>query len=134
MCVPFPDSPGEGGAGLATGRTAASNSVVWCVALATLASACRGGRVVRVEQTGAECCSCSRREASGPRDRGRLVWAPPATVRAIPESGCGGAFLLESMNANVEMIPAMITEDARAGLDEAMSKRSDRRDVLTGEK
>jgi hypothetical protein len=37
------------------------------------------------------------------------------------------------MNANVEMIPAMIMEDARAGLDEALSKRSDRRDVLTGD-
>ena len=60
---------------------------------------------------------------------GRL--SPPCEPSQIPVVA---ELSFESMNASVEMIPAMIMEDARAGLDEAMSKRSDRRDVLTGEK
>jgi hypothetical protein len=104
-----------------------SNSVVWCVALGTLASACRSGRVVRVEQTDAECCSVDSAGGVGTRPTvadwcGRL--RPP--YGAIPDSGCGGAFLFESVNVNVEMIPAMIMEDVRAGIEEALSKRSDR--------
>jgi hypothetical protein len=60
---------------------------------------------------------------------GRLP--PPCEPSQIPVVA---SLSFESMNASVEMIPAMIMEDARTGLDEAMSKRSDRRDVLTGEK
>ena len=36
-----------------------------------------------------------------------------------PESGCGGDFLFESMNASVEMIPAMVMEDVHVGRGDA---------------
>ena len=44
-----------------------SNSVVWCVALGMLSSAGRSGRGVRVEQTGAECCSVDSAGGVGTR-------------------------------------------------------------------
>src|ERR1019366_2429626 len=55
---------------------------------------------------------------------GSHFWAPRATLRAIPDFGCGGTFLLDS--ASVEMIPAVIMEDVRACVELALSRRSDR--------
>jgi hypothetical protein len=56
------------------------------------------------------------------RFAGGLGLAP--LLRAIPDFGCGGTFLLDS--ASVEMIPAVIMEDARACVEQALSRRSDR--------